>query len=59
VEFAMFKGTYNVRVDGAKSQVASGITPDYQKDELCTENGNSVANSLYHASFEVLIQKVR
>jgi len=59
VEFAMFKGTYNVRVDGAKSQVASGITPDYQKDELCAQNGNGVANSLYHASFEVLIQKVR
>lgn len=59
VEFAMFKGTYNVRVDGAKSQVASGITADYQKDELCVENGNAVANSLYHASFEVIIQKVR
>ena len=59
VEFAMFKGTYNVRVDGAKSQVASGITADYQRDELCVENGNAVANSLYHASFEVIIQKVR
>jgi len=59
VEFAMFKGTYNVRVDGAKSQVASGLTADYQKDELCPENGNAVANSLYHASFEVIMQKVR
>ncbi len=59
VEFAMFKGTYNVRVDGAKSMVASGITPDYQLDELCPETGNPVANSRYHASFEVIIQKVR
>ncbi len=59
VEFAMFKGTYNVRVDGAKSMVASGLTPDYQLDELCPETGNPVANSRYHASFEVIIQKVR
>ena len=59
VEFAMFKGTYNVRVDGAKSMVASGITPDYQKDEICAATGNGVANSLFHASFEVIIQKVR
>ncbi|MGC8878106.1 MAG: cyclic nucleotide-binding domain-containing protein [Anaerolineae bacterium] len=59
VEFAMFKGTYNVRVDGAKSMVASGITPDYQLDEICPETGNPVANSRYHASFEVIIQKVR
>jgi len=59
VEFAMFKGTYNVRVDGAKSAVASGITPDYQLNEICPESGNAVANSLYHASFEVTIQKVR
>ncbi|PWH19964.1 MAG: hypothetical protein DDG58_03855 [Ardenticatenia bacterium] len=59
VEFAMFKGTYNVRVDGAKSMVASGITPDFQLDEMCPETGNPVANSRYHASFEVIIQKVR
>jgi cell division septation protein DedD len=59
IEFAMFKGTYNVRVDGAKSQVASGITPDYQVNELCPTSGNAVANSLYHASFEVTIKKVR
>jgi CRP-like cAMP-binding protein len=59
IEFAMFKGTYNVRVDGAKSAVASGITPDFQVNELCPASGNAVANSLYHASFEVTIQKVR
>ncbi|MCS7259656.1 MAG: cyclic nucleotide-binding domain-containing protein [Anaerolineae bacterium] len=59
VEFAMFKGTYNVRVDGAKSMVASGITPDYQLDEMCPETGNPVANSRYHASFEVIFQKIR
>jgi CRP-like cAMP-binding protein len=57
VEFAMFKGTYSVEIAGAKTQVASGITPDYQVDELCPATGNSVANSLYHASFEVVFQR--
>jgi len=57
VEFAMFKGVYSVQVDGAKSQVASGITPDFQLDEICAENDNPVANSRFHASFEVLIQR--
>jgi CRP-like cAMP-binding protein len=57
VEFAMFKGTYSVQVANAKSQVASGITPDYQIDELCKETDNPVANSRFHASFEVTIQR--
>jgi hypothetical protein len=57
VEFAMFKGTYSVQVDNAKSQVASGITPDYQVDQRCNATGNNVANSLYHASFEVIFQR--
>jgi hypothetical protein len=58
VEFAMFKGVYSIQVDGAKSQVASGITPDFQLDELCVENDNPVANSRFHASFEVIIQRM-
>jgi hypothetical protein len=57
IEYAMFKGTYSVEVMGAKSQVASGITPDFQVDELCAETGNSVANSLFHASFEVIFRR--
>jgi hypothetical protein len=57
VEFAMFKGTYSVQVADAKSQVASGITPDFQLDQLCPATGNTVANSRYHASFEVIIQR--
>ena len=57
VEFAMFKGVYSIQIDGAKSQVASGITPDFQLDEICLENDNPVANSRFHASFEVLIQR--
>ncbi|UCC88844.1 MAG: cyclic nucleotide-binding domain-containing protein [Anaerolineales bacterium] len=57
VEFAMFKGTYSVQVAGAKSQVASGITPDFQLDQLCPATDNPVANSRYHASFEVTIQR--
>jgi hypothetical protein len=57
VEFAMFKGVYSIQVAGAKSQVASGITPDYQVDELCKETDNPVANSRFHASFEIIIQR--
>jgi len=57
IEFAMFKGTYSVQVADAKSQVASGITPDYQVDQRCNTSGNNVANSLYHASFEVIFQR--
>ena len=57
VEFAMFKGAYSVQVANTKSQVASGITPDFQLDELCTETDNPVANSRFHASFEVTIQR--
>jgi len=57
VEFAMFKGVYAVQIEGAKSQVASGITPDFQIDELCPATDNPVANSRFHASFEVLIQR--
>jgi hypothetical protein len=54
----MFKGTYSVQVADAKSQVASGITPDYQVDQRCNATGNNVANSLYHASFEVIFQRM-
>jgi cAMP-dependent protein kinase regulator len=57
VEFAMFKGVYSVQIEGAKSQVASGLTPDFQLDELCVETDNPVANSRFHASFEVTIQR--
>jgi CRP-like cAMP-binding protein len=57
VEFAMFKGVYSVQVENTKSQVASGITPDFQLDELCKETDNPVANSRFHASFEVTIQR--
>jgi CRP-like cAMP-binding protein len=57
IEYAMFKGTYSVSVAGAKTEVASGITPDFQRDEVCEETGNSVANSLFHASFEVIFQR--
>jgi hypothetical protein len=57
VEFAMFKGTYAVQVADAKSQVASGITPDHQVDQRCDQTGNTVANSLFHASFEVIFQR--
>jgi hypothetical protein len=57
VEFAMFKGAYSIQVEGAKSQVASGLTPDFQLDEICVENDNPVANSRFHASFEVTIQR--
>ncbi len=57
IEYAMFKGTYSVEVMGAKSQVASGITADYQTDEACEATGDAVGNSLFHASFEVVLQR--
>ncbi|MEW5957275.1 MAG: cyclic nucleotide-binding domain-containing protein, partial [Chloroflexota bacterium] len=55
VDFAMFKGTYSVQVQGGTSEIASGITPDYGAGEACGEN--VVANSLYHVSFEVIFQR--
>jgi len=58
-DFAMFKGTYFVEMIGASSQVAGPITPNIPKDELCKENGNPVANSLFHYSFEVVFTKIR
>lgn len=57
IEFAMFKGTYSVEVLGAKSMVASGITPDFAVNEVCPATGNPVANSLFHVSFEVIFQR--
>ncbi|RME48985.1 MAG: hypothetical protein D6796_05520, partial [Caldilineae bacterium] len=57
IEFAMFKGTYNVQVLGGSSMVASGITADFEKDEACDATGNPVGNSLYHASFEVVFRR--
>lgn len=58
-DFAMFKGTYWVEVDGFSSQTAGPITPDIPEDQLCKKNGNPVANSLFHYSYEVIFTKVR
>lgn len=58
-DFAMFKGTYHLEIVGFSSEVVGPITPDIPRDELCAENGNPVANSLYHYSFEVIFTKVR
>jgi hypothetical protein len=58
-DFAMFKGSYFVEVLDGLSQVIGPISPDIPLDELCPETGNSVANSLYHYSFEVIFTKVR
>jgi CRP-like cAMP-binding protein len=55
VDFAMFKGSYDVEVIGATSQVARGITPDYGINEPCGED--AVANSLFHQSYEVVFQR--
>ena len=57
IDFAMFKGTYSVEVLGGTSEVASGITPDYGVNELCPTSGNTVANSLFHLSYEVIFQR--
>jgi hypothetical protein len=58
-DFAMFKGSYFVEVLDGLSQVVGPVSPDIPLDELCPETGNSVANSLYHYSFEVIFTKVR
>lgn len=55
IDFAMFKGTYTVEIQGATSQKAEGITPDFGINEPCGEDGT--ANSLYHQSFEVIFQR--
>jgi hypothetical protein len=57
IDFAMFKGTYSVEVTGGSSQIATGITPDYGVNELCEENGDTQANSLFHISFEVIFER--
>ncbi len=58
-DFAMFKGTYFVQLMDYKSDIVGPITPDIPQDQLCKENGNPVANSLYHYSYEVIFTKVR
>jgi CRP-like cAMP-binding protein len=55
IDFAMFKGTYTVEVQGGTSQLAQGITPDYGVNEACGED--ATANSLYHQSYEVIFQR--
>ncbi|GIK43318.1 MAG: hypothetical protein BroJett011_71510 [Chloroflexota bacterium] len=55
IDFAMFKGTYSVEIQGATSQKAEGITPDYGVNEACGED--TTANSLYHQSYEVIFRR--
>jgi hypothetical protein len=55
IDFAMFKGTYIVEIQGATSQKAEGITPDFGVNEACGED--STANSLYHQSYEVIFRR--
>jgi hypothetical protein len=58
-DFAMFKGTYFIEVMDGISQVLGPISPAIPHAEACPASGNSVANSLYHYSFEVVFTKVR
>lgn len=57
LDFAMFKGTYSVRVVAGSSEVADGITPDYATNRTCQENGDTNAISLFHTSFEVIFER--
>ena len=54
-DFPMFKGTHTVEIKGARSEVATGITPDIPVDEACEDV--ATANSLYHYSYEVVFQR--
>ncbi len=58
-DFAMFKGSYFVNLLGFSSDTVGPISPDIPEDQTCKENGNPVANSLYHYSYEVIFTKVR
>jgi hypothetical protein len=58
-DFAMFKGTYFVEMVGFSSQETGPLSPDIPRNELCAENDNPVANSLFHYSFEITFTKVR
>lgn len=58
-DFAMFKGTYWVELVDFPSESTESITPDIPVDQRCEENGNPVANSFYHYSYEVIFTKVR
>ncbi|HEX9926023.1 MAG TPA: cyclic nucleotide-binding domain-containing protein [Anaerolineae bacterium] len=55
IDFAMFKGTYAVEVQGGTSEVANGITPDFGVNEPCGDD--ATANSLFHISFEVIFER--
>ncbi len=55
--FDMFKGTYWVNVAQGTSETSPPLTVDIGEDQLCTETGNPVGNSLYHYSYEVTFQR--
>ena len=54
-DFPMFKGTHTVQVKGARSEIATGITPDIPVDERCEDS--TTANSLFHYSYEIVFQR--
>jgi hypothetical protein len=58
-DFAMFKGSYFIEVLDGVSQVIGPISPDIPQDEVCPTSGNTVGNSLFHYSFEVIFTKTR
>lgn len=55
LDFAMFKGRYDVEVLAGSSQKAEGLTPDYATAQSCGENGRAI--SLFHTSFEVIFER--
>jgi hypothetical protein len=57
IDFAMFKGTYQVQIMSGSSDIAEHITPDFATNRTCEEDGDTNAISLYHSSFEVTFQK--
>jgi len=55
--FDMFKGTYWVKVNEGTSETTPPLTVDIPEAQKCEKNGNPVANSLYHYSYEVVFQR--
>ena len=59
VNFAMYHGSYQVRVLNGVSQQTDWLTVDIAHDEYCAANDNPQGNSTFHYSYLIVFKKVR
>jgi hypothetical protein len=59
VNFAMYHGSYQVRVLNGVSQQTDWLTVDIPHDEYCAANDNPQGNSTFHYSYLIVFKKVR